>query len=68
MNKLVVATIMIMALTGCNTFRGVGEDLQGAGRWMSSTADSTSNNSSKKLRPVEDNHNYPNSSRPEYLD
>lgn len=39
MKKVVLASIAVaLILTGCNTFRGVGKDISGAGHAVSNTA------------------------------
>ncbi len=39
MKKVIIASITAMfVLTGCNTFKGVGEDIEGAGEAVSNTA------------------------------
>lgn len=61
MKKIVIASALLMVLTGCNTLRGVGEDLQALGRWTSSSADKgvPSIGGSDKIAPVEDSYSYP---------
>ncbi|WP_269914276.1 entericidin A/B family lipoprotein [Acinetobacter sp. HY1485] len=40
MKKVVFASIAVaLILTGCNTFRGIGQDVSGAGHAVSHTAD-----------------------------
>ncbi|WP_407411743.1 entericidin A/B family lipoprotein [Acinetobacter sp.] len=42
MKKLLAATLMVtFALTGCNTFKGVGKDVSKAGQGISKTAERT---------------------------
>lgn len=40
MKKIVAASLVIaFALTGCNTFKGIGKDVSGAGKAVTNTAD-----------------------------
>ncbi len=39
---LALTLIAILALTACNTFRGVGRDVEAAGRGIEGAADTTS--------------------------
>lgn len=42
MKKVVFASIAVaLILTGCNTFRGLGQDVSGAGHAVSNTAEKT---------------------------
>ena len=43
MNKifLSIVIVIIMALTGCNTFKGMGKDLEGAGQTTQKASDKT---------------------------
>lgn len=78
MKKIIIAATLLMALTGCNTTRGFGEDLQAAGSWLSSSADKTQNytsssassapSASSRLKPVEDSYTYPGDINARYLD
>ncbi len=38
---LTVIMVMVMALTGCNTFKGMGKDIEGAGHGIQKAADKT---------------------------
>jgi len=39
MNKLIVAGALLLALAGCNTFAGLGKDLQTVGGLVTGTAE-----------------------------
>ncbi|WP_297429209.1 entericidin A/B family lipoprotein [uncultured Acinetobacter sp.] len=42
MKKVLAATLLVtFALTGCNTFKGVGKDVSKAGQGISKTAERT---------------------------
>ena len=43
MKKIILSAIMviIMALTGCNTFKGMGKDIEGAGHGIQKASDRT---------------------------
>ena len=44
MKKILAASLVVtFALTGCNTFKGVGKDVSKAGEAVSTTAEKTSN-------------------------
>ncbi|MCU4415249.1 entericidin A/B family lipoprotein [Acinetobacter sp. WU_MDCI_Axc73] len=44
MKKILAASIMVaFVLTGCNTFKGMGEDVSKAGDAVSNTAEKTQN-------------------------
>ena len=44
MKKILVASIMVaFVLTGCNTFKGMGQDVSKAGDAVSKTAEKTQN-------------------------
>lgn len=44
MKKLLAASLVVtFALTGCNTFKGIGKDVSKAGETVTSTAEKTSN-------------------------
>ncbi len=80
MKKVIIASALLLALTGCNTTRGFGEDLQAAGSWLSSSAEKTQNYSSSssasasspsvasRFTPVEDSYSYPGDVKGKYLD
>ena len=44
MNKifLSIVIVIVMALTGCNTFKGMGKDLESAGQTIQKASDKTS--------------------------
>ena len=43
MTKMIAATLLVaFALTGCNTFKGVGKDVSKAGETVTNTAERTS--------------------------
>ena len=44
MNKifLSILIVIVMALTGCNTFKGMGKDIEGAGQTIQKASDKTS--------------------------
>ena len=79
MKKIIIASALFLALTGCNTFRGIGEDMQSVGRWTSSSAEKTSssldgsgpsrssNSVSSKITPIEDSYTYPGDRDTKYL-
>jgi predicted small secreted protein len=42
MKKIILLVIiMVMVLTGCNTFKGMGKDIEGAGHGIQKAADKT---------------------------
>ncbi len=43
MNKIFLSIIIVivMALTGCNTFKGMGKDIEGAGQSIQKASDKT---------------------------
>lgn len=44
MKKILAASLVVtFALTGCNTFKGVGKDVSKAGETVTNTAEKTSN-------------------------
>ncbi|ENV80157.1 MAG TPA: entericidin, EcnA/B family [Acinetobacter ursingii] len=44
MKKILVASVMVaFVLTGCNTFKGMGQDVSKAGDAVSKTAEKTQN-------------------------
>ena len=44
MKKILVASmLMTFVLTGCNTFKGIGEDVSKAGQAVTNTAEKTEN-------------------------
>ncbi|WP_273777268.1 MULTISPECIES: entericidin A/B family lipoprotein [unclassified Acinetobacter] len=44
MKKILVASmLMAFVLTGCNTFKGIGEDVSKAGQAVTNTAEKTEN-------------------------
>lgn len=44
MKKTIAASVLIaVALTGCNTFKGIGKDVSSAGKAVSNTASEASN-------------------------
>ncbi|WP_130802333.1 entericidin A/B family lipoprotein [Acinetobacter ihumii] len=44
MKKILVASVMVaFVLTGCNTFKGMGQDVSKAGDAVSNTAEKTQN-------------------------
>jgi len=44
MKKILVASmLMAFVLTGCNTFKGIGEDVSKAGEAVTNTAEKTEN-------------------------
>lgn len=44
MKKILVASMLIaFVLTGCNTFKGIGEDVSKAGQAVTNTAEKTEN-------------------------
>ena len=49
MNKifLSIVIVIVMALTGCNTFKGMGKDLESAGQTIQKASDKTSESINK---------------------
>jgi predicted small secreted protein len=49
MNKifLSIVIVIVMTLTGCNTFKGMGKDIEGAGQTIQKASDKTSESISK---------------------
>ena len=49
MNKvfLSIVIVIVMALTGCNTFKGMGKDLESAGQTIKKASDKTSESINK---------------------
>lgn len=47
--KIILVAIMaaVIALTGCNTFKGMGKDIEGAGKAIGKAADKTKDAISK---------------------
>lgn len=44
MKKMMIASVLVaIALTGCNTFKGIGKDVSSAGKAVSNTASEASN-------------------------
>lgn len=41
MKKTLIALSLLLLTTACNTFEGMGKDLQGAGEGLSNTASKT---------------------------
>lgn len=59
---LVVAVSCVLALSACNTVRGFGTDLTKAGELLVNSAD----NSQQKIKPVENEHNFPGDKAPRH--
>jgi len=38
MNKMIILVSMTLLLSACNTFEGVGKDVESAGQWTADTA------------------------------
>jgi len=49
MNKIFLSIfiVIVMALTGCNTFKGMGKDIEGAGQTIQKASDKTKESISK---------------------
>ena len=49
MNKIFLSLVIVivMALTGCNTFKGMGKDLESAGQTIQKASDKTSESINK---------------------
>lgn len=49
MIKTLLATLVVaVALTGCNTFKGIGKDVSATGKAVTKTAEKTSDEISRK--------------------
>lgn len=49
MNKIVAATLLLsVMMTGCNTVKGVGQDISKVGQGIKHTADQTQDQQKKK--------------------
>jgi predicted small secreted protein len=47
---LSIVIVIVMALTGCNTFKGMGKDIEGTGQTIQKASDKTSESIKSSFR------------------